>query len=80
MKRKEPSVKELQQRIRWLKRDVDQLSDTLSRAKNRNLMYRGFIESQFNWFIELLAKGQRPDMQWLIREYKNQLVRTKGDD
>jgi TolA-binding protein len=71
------AVKSLRQQIRSMQREIDELKRQRfvaeQKAENR-LMY---LNTKFNWFIDLLAEGKTPSLPWMTKDLKDFLVRTK---
>lgn len=74
---KKQTIKELQARIRELKQDVNRLNKSYVEKSESARRHREYIEGKFNWFVDLLAEGESPNLAWLIKDIKDALVRFK---
>lgn len=75
--KRNPSLKELRSRIWHLQREVDEQRHMRNQALESARRHREYIETKFNWFIDLIAEGKTPNLAWMIKDFKDALVRFK---
>ena len=75
--RKSPTIKKLRWEIRYQRRRIEGLHRDYQNALESARRHREYIENKFNWFVDLLAEGKTPNLAWLIKDFKDALVRFK---
>jgi hypothetical protein len=75
--RKPDTLKELRSRIWRLQREVDEQRNRKNELYYKADQQRMYIETKFNWFVDLMAEGKTPNLAWMIKDFKDALVRFK---
>lgn len=64
------SERQLRRRVKELEQEVDELR--LDRQ-----IFRDHFALRFRWWVELMGKGERPNLAWLVENDARVLTRVK---
>lgn len=55
------------QKIRELKQEIADLRKELEEVRSDRQRFRDHFSARFKWWLELLANGNTPNMEWLVK-------------
>lgn len=74
---RDKSIKELKLEIRSLKKDVEFWQSKALKHSLQNTEMKDYLTNKFNWFVDILAEGKTPLLPFLIKDFKDALIRFK---
>lgn len=72
------TIKEYKSELRILKDELSAEIRRRTKAEDRFRMHRVYLRDKFEWFVEILGKGETPNLVWLVKNMTQHFVRV-GD-